>query len=91
LGLGLSLVKNAAVINTLIFIRKAPKYVLGLRITIRHPTVKLIGDREAEQTYSCLTVGLDRKDVATDRLGFTRFVEISIDLSLGDRLRDSSP
>src|SRR5438552_12119051 len=74
LGLRLALVKNAGVIEPLVFVSQTLKSTSRLVVTICGTAVELIGDRKPEQTQCGLILRISSQYVAANRLGFARLV-----------------
>src|SRR5882672_11526985 len=74
LGFRLALVKNAAVIEPLVFVSQTLESTLCFAIAIGGTAVELIGDRKPEQTKCCLILRINRQYVAANRLSLARLV-----------------
>src|SRR5258708_26563437 len=74
LGLRLPLVKNAAVIETLVFVSQTLEGTLCFTITIGGTAVELIGDRKPEHTKCRLIIRISSQDFAANRLSLAGLV-----------------
>src|SRR6185436_7413282 len=82
-------VKDASVVRAFVVVGQRVKDAIGFGVAVRHAAGKLIGDGQTEQTQSCLMLRVLREYIATDRLRFAWFVQVTIELNLGNRLIDS--
>src|SRR5439155_14821261 len=74
LGFCLPLVKNAAVIEPLVFVPQILESTFCIAITIVGTTVELIRDRKPKQAKCCLILRISSQDVAANRFGLARLI-----------------
>src|ERR1700682_376779 len=84
LRLGAALVKQTRVVETLVGIAQALEEGEHFRITVGGSAEKLIGDGETKHAEGELVVGNKGKNVAADRFGFLRLVNVAIEFGFGD-------
>ncbi len=69
------LVQETRVIEAFVAIGELLEYFIGLATTIRGVSTELVGDGQAQETQRQLVFGLNRQDVAADRLCLLGFIE----------------
>src|SRR4029077_13906400 len=82
------LAKQPSVILPLVSIFEAFKNFLDLRIPVRRLAFKLVGYAQSQHPQSQHILWIRSQNVAADRLSFFRFVEVTIQLGLSNRLSD---
>src|SRR5215469_13911711 len=82
-------IQNPRVVEPFIRIAEPVEDLFDLPDAIGRTAGELIGECEAKNAQGELMLWIDGKDIVTDRLCFFRFVEGTIEFSLGDGLGDS--
>ena len=90
LRLGAAFVQQAGVVKSFVRISKAVKNFLDLGVAVPGSSGELIGQSEAEQAQAQLVLGIDRQDIAADRLRLFRLIQRAIELDLRDGLGDAA-
>src|ERR1700740_2923842 len=90
LRFGAPLVQDSGVVMPLVTVAQLLEDFFHFARAVGGVTAELIGDREAEQAERELMLGFDGQDIATDRLGLLRLVEIAVEFNFGSGLGDPS-
>jgi hypothetical protein len=89
LGFGTAFEEEARVVEALVGIAQALENGAAFFVAIGGDAEELVGDGETQHAASELLLGIDGKDIAADGFGFLGFVEVAVELDLGDGLGDA--